>query len=211
MRCMGGTLALTLCVCLIAGCSDRRVRARIDESGPPVRGGTLELVGSSDVDHLATTSAYVISVDLAHRDIRPSAAGLSPRGMTMPSRRGPRPTWRSRCQRCENGGISADGLSYTFPPAARRAVGQPPGTRGHGARRRARLQAVLQPGQPGRRAAVLHEHHRRDGRLLRTVRARARHGDRHPRLRDHAGSRGGQCHPTTSPSSFGFAPARLTF
>ena len=57
----GGALALTLCLCLAAGCSDRRVRARIDESGPPVRGGTLELVGSSDVDHLATTSAYVIS------------------------------------------------------------------------------------------------------------------------------------------------------
>ena len=56
-----GTLALTLGLCLAAGCSDRRVRARIDESGPPLRGGTLELVGSSDVDHLATTSAYVVS------------------------------------------------------------------------------------------------------------------------------------------------------
>ena len=78
VRCMGGTLSLTLCVCLAAGCSDRRVRARIDESGPPVRGGTLELVGSSDVDHLATTSAYVVIVDLAHPDIRPSVAGLRP-------------------------------------------------------------------------------------------------------------------------------------
>ena len=61
VRGMGATLAPMLCVCLIAGCSDRRVRARIDESGPPVRGGTLELVGSSDVDHLATTSAYLVS------------------------------------------------------------------------------------------------------------------------------------------------------
>ena len=61
VRCMGGTLSLTLCLCLASGCTDRRVRVRIDESGPPVRGGTLELVGSSDVDHLATTSAYVMS------------------------------------------------------------------------------------------------------------------------------------------------------
>src|SRR5436190_21227461 len=61
VRCTAGNLALTFCACLIAGCSDGRVRAHVDESAPPVRGGTLELAGSSDVDHLATTSAYLVS------------------------------------------------------------------------------------------------------------------------------------------------------
>ena len=51
---------LLIAVCLGTGCSNRRVERPIDDGGPPVRGGALEVVGASDVDHLATTSAYVI-------------------------------------------------------------------------------------------------------------------------------------------------------
>jgi hypothetical protein len=46
------TLFVLLSVCLAAGCSDRRVRVPLDESGPPLRGGTLEIVGAGDVEHL---------------------------------------------------------------------------------------------------------------------------------------------------------------
>jgi hypothetical protein len=47
-----------LCLSLAVGCADRRSRAPIDEAGLPVRGGTLELVGKSDVRSLSTTSNY---------------------------------------------------------------------------------------------------------------------------------------------------------
>ena len=182
---IGGTLALTLCLCLAAGCSDRRVRARIDESGPPVRGGTLELVGSSDVDHLATTSAYVVSslwlIETFARQLLAYPPGpdnavktrpVADLALEVPTR--------------ENGGISADGLSYTFH--LRRGVLWD----SHPAREVTAHDVVrafklfCNPVSPVGAPMYYTGHHRRDGRLLRTVRARARHGGRHPRLRDHA-------------------------
>ena len=113
VRCMGGTLSLTLCVCLAAGCSDRRVRARIDESGPPVRGGTLELVGSSDVDHLATTSAYVMSSLLLLQTIARQLLAYPP-GPDNAVKTRPVADLAIEVPTRDNGGMSADGLSYTF-------------------------------------------------------------------------------------------------
>ena len=108
-----GTLVLTLCLCLAAGCSDGRVRARIDESGPPLRGGTLELVGSSDVDHLATTSAYVVStiwlIQTFARQLLAYAPGHDDSVKTRPVA-----DLAIEVPTRENGGVSADGLSYTF-------------------------------------------------------------------------------------------------
>jgi hypothetical protein len=43
---------------LAVGCTKARAASNGDESATPVRGGTLEIVAYSDVDHLATTSAY---------------------------------------------------------------------------------------------------------------------------------------------------------
>lgn len=98
---------------LTGGCSDRRVQAETEKAGPPVRGGTLEIVGYSDVDHLATTSAYLASsiwlsstwarqllTYPASQDFA-TATRLSPDlALDVPTR--------------ENGGLSPDGLSYTF-------------------------------------------------------------------------------------------------
>jgi hypothetical protein len=56
-----------LCICLIAGCKNERVRAHEDGSSLPVSGGTLEIVGRADVDHLATTSGYVTSTQWLFR------------------------------------------------------------------------------------------------------------------------------------------------
>src|SRR5262245_35478930 len=48
-----------LAVAITAGCDDRRATFETPlESGSPVPGGTLRIVGSSDVDHLSTTNAY---------------------------------------------------------------------------------------------------------------------------------------------------------
>jgi len=109
----GTVLVLLLGACLAAGCSDRRVPARLDESGPPVRGGTLEIVGSSDVDHLATTSAYMISsMWLIETFARQLVAYPSASDDAVKTR--PAADLALEVPTTENGGISADGLSYTF-------------------------------------------------------------------------------------------------
>jgi peptide/nickel transport system substrate-binding protein len=100
-------------LCLAVGCSDRRVRARIDEAGPPVRGGTLELVGSSDVDHLATTSAYVISSLSLVETFARQLLAYSPGPDTADKMR-PVADLALEVPTEANGGMSADGLSYTF-------------------------------------------------------------------------------------------------
>jgi peptide/nickel transport system substrate-binding protein len=104
---------LWLCICLIgAACKDGRFETEAETPGPPVHGGTLEILGS-DVDHLSTTSANVsdtmgllrtFSRTLisyrASADFK-TAVRLEPDvAMEVPS--------------LENGGITAGGLSYTF-------------------------------------------------------------------------------------------------
>src|SRR4051812_1069717 len=111
VRRIGGTLVLTLGLCLAAGCSDRRVRAPIDESSPPVRGGTLELVGSSHVDHLATTSAYVISTLSLVQTFARQLLAYTPGPDTAEKMR-PVADLALEVPTPQNGGISADGLSY---------------------------------------------------------------------------------------------------
>jgi ABC-type transport system substrate-binding protein len=113
VRRASGTLVLTVCVCLAGGCSDRRVRVRADESGPPVRGGTLELVGSSDVDHLSTTSAYVSSTIWLLQTLARQLVAYTP-APDSAARMRPSADLAVEVPSSENGGISADGLSYVF-------------------------------------------------------------------------------------------------
>ena len=56
-----GLVALVATAALCTGCGDVQVSrsSDSDEPGTPIRGGTLKVVGSSDVDHLATVSGYV--------------------------------------------------------------------------------------------------------------------------------------------------------
>jgi peptide/nickel transport system substrate-binding protein len=106
-------LPLVVCACLGAGCSDHRARAPIDESGPPVRGGTLEIVGRSDVDHLATTSAQTVpSQWLVAAVARPLLA--YPPAPDFATKTRPAPDLAVHVPTEENGGISADGLTHTF-------------------------------------------------------------------------------------------------
>jgi len=98
-------------VCLASGCADRHVHA--EEAGPPARGGTVEIVGYSDVDHLATTSAYLASsIWLASTWARQLLSYPVSPDFAITTR--PAPDLALEAPTRENGGVSADGLSYTF-------------------------------------------------------------------------------------------------
>jgi peptide/nickel transport system substrate-binding protein len=102
-----------LCACLGAGCSDRRAQARTDHSSPPVRGGTLEVVGGGDVDHLATTSAYTYQAMWLLGTFARQLLAYPP-APDYPTKTRPAPDLALEVPTRENGGISGDGLSYTF-------------------------------------------------------------------------------------------------
>jgi ABC-type transport system substrate-binding protein len=104
---------LMVCVCLGAGCSDRRTRSRIDDSGPPVRGGTLEMVGRSDVDHLSTTSGYLTSSQWFFRTFARQLLAYPP-AEDYATKTRPAPDLAIEVPTQENGGVSSDGLLYTF-------------------------------------------------------------------------------------------------
>ncbi|MEI6667757.1 MAG: ABC transporter substrate-binding protein [Acidobacteriota bacterium] len=106
-------VVLALCAGFGAGCTDRRAGLPLDDSGPPTRGGTLEIVGRSDLDHLATTSAYTTKSLwliqtfarqlLAYRSVGEYETKIQPiadLAVEVPTR--------------ANGGVSADGLTYVF-------------------------------------------------------------------------------------------------
>lgn len=98
---------------LTAGCSDRRVQADAEQAGPPVRGGTLEIVGYSDVDHLATTSSYLASsIWLSSTWARQLLSYPVSQDFGTATR--PAPDLALDVPTRENGGLSPDGLSYTF-------------------------------------------------------------------------------------------------
>ena len=90
-----------------------------DNSGPPVRGGTLRVVGFSDVDHLASVGAYsTTSLALLWTYTRqlvtyPLNEDFATAANVVPDLAENLPTF-------ENGGITSDGRTYTFH--LRRAV-----------------------------------------------------------------------------------------
>ena len=104
---------LVLVACLFAGCSDRRVVARGDDSGPPVRGGTLEVVGRSDVDSLLTVSSNG-SIWLFQTFARTLLTYSTVPVRDDATKVHAAPHLAIQVPTTENGGISADGLSYTF-------------------------------------------------------------------------------------------------
>ncbi|MFC1605910.1 hypothetical protein ACFL33_03515 [Pseudomonadota bacterium] len=109
------SLVLLLAATLLTACSNERApRSFTDHSAEkPVYGGTLRVVGGSDVDHLMTTSGYVTTTLLLIRtmarqlvayrsstDFTESTTLVADVALELPS--------------LENGGISADGRVYTF-------------------------------------------------------------------------------------------------
>jgi peptide/nickel transport system substrate-binding protein len=84
-----------------------------DQAGPAVRGGTLKVVGGSDVDHLWPTSAYITgSMWLADTFARQLV--MYPPDTDYASKTSVVADLARELPTRSNGGISADGLVYTF-------------------------------------------------------------------------------------------------
>ena len=107
--------ACTLLTIFIAlGCSRERSNAHTTSSDDkPMRGGTLRMVGSTDIDHLATTSQYFIVgwrlATLYARQLVTYTAARDLEGLShlVPDLATVVPTR-------ENGGIAPNGKRYTF-------------------------------------------------------------------------------------------------
>ncbi|MEI6667759.1 MAG: ABC transporter substrate-binding protein [Acidobacteriota bacterium] len=79
----------------------------------PIRGGTLEIVGSNDVDHLASTSAYTGRTEGLLRTFTRQLVAY-PTSNDFNIRTRPAPDLALELPTLANGGISADGRTYTF-------------------------------------------------------------------------------------------------
>jgi ABC-type transport system substrate-binding protein len=95
------------------GCTHRQDAAPGDGDTTPVRGGTLEIVGQSDVDHLTTTGAFTV---YAIWEMQPLARQLFayPPSDDVAIKMQPMPDLAREVPTRDNGGVSADGLSYTI-------------------------------------------------------------------------------------------------
>jgi ABC-type transport system substrate-binding protein len=88
-------------------------RERPDDSAAPVRGGTLEIVSFSDVDHLSPTSAYTgFSLWLNQLTARQLLAYPPSPDNAVKIR--PAPDVALQVPTKENGGLSVDGTIYTL-------------------------------------------------------------------------------------------------
>jgi ABC-type transport system substrate-binding protein len=82
-------------------------------SEEPVRGGTLELIGDSDVDHLSTSSAYYSVTNIVMRGFTRQLVTF-PAVQDFDAQTELAADLAREVPTKENGGISADGLTYTF-------------------------------------------------------------------------------------------------
>lgn len=111
----GWLLAAMLFAAVGAGCSGRHATplASVDASAAPVPGGTLIVVGAADVDHLATTSAYVTGSLWTNRTFARQLLAYPPT-TAFDTAIALAPDVAREVPTRENGGISADGLTYIF-------------------------------------------------------------------------------------------------
>ena len=110
-----GFAALLAAALLCSGCGEGRVAPSNDSAAAttPVRGGTLKVVGSSDVDHMATVSAYVTGSQWLSRTFARQLVTYPP-SLDYEGSIALAPDIARELPTLENGGISADGRRYTF-------------------------------------------------------------------------------------------------
>ena len=141
-------------------------------SGAPVKGGTLRIVAASGPDHLDTVPAYYTADYIMERAYARQLLTYP----TVPDPTFSSPGWKkditpvpdiaTAVPTTANGGITNGGKTYTFhikPGVDWNTTPSPPG---HLAGLRARVQGVLQPGQPGRQPRLLQRDHRRPDPVL---------------------------------------------
>jgi peptide/nickel transport system substrate-binding protein len=111
-RTFAGVAVLSVCVLAAAACGGGTGN-KTSGAGSPVKGGTLKIIGSGDVDHLDPASAYyTVSYGLERTFTRqlvsyPASADLTKATTPVADLATELPTK-------DNGGISADGRTYTF-------------------------------------------------------------------------------------------------
>jgi ABC-type transport system substrate-binding protein len=104
--------ATTLCAtALLAACGT--TSGGNSASGQPTPGGTLKLLGSSDVDHLDTASAYYTSSYTLERAYARQLFSY-PASTDVNTAITPVPDLATQLPTKQNGGISADGKTYTI-------------------------------------------------------------------------------------------------
>jgi peptide/nickel transport system substrate-binding protein len=110
-----GRVVLLMAAALSTGCGDVQVSppGGGDVSGPPVRGGTLKVVGNSDVDHLATVSGYVTGSMWLTRTFARQLVTYPP-ATDFETAISLEPDIARELPTRENGGVSADHRTYTF-------------------------------------------------------------------------------------------------
>ncbi len=99
--------ALTLAACGSGGSTTTGT------TGSPVMGGTLKLLGSSDVDHLDTASAYYTASYTVERTYARQLFSY-PASTDTTTANTPVPDLATEMPTTANGGISADGKTYTI-------------------------------------------------------------------------------------------------
>jgi ABC-type transport system substrate-binding protein len=115
LRHAGSSVVLSLAI-LVAGCgggAEDTSAATESASETPVRGGTLELIGDSDVDHLISSSAYTGVAYGLLRTFTRQLVSFTP-AATFAEAKQLAPDLARELPTKENGGISEDGRTYTF-------------------------------------------------------------------------------------------------
>ena len=112
MKAMAGVSILSVLTLTLAACG-----ASTNESSTtgaqPVLGGTLRLVGSSDVDHLDTASGYYTTTYTLERAFARQLFSY-PASTDVTKANTPVPDIATELPTKDNGGISADGRTYTI-------------------------------------------------------------------------------------------------
>jgi ABC-type transport system substrate-binding protein len=101
-----------LLIVLSVGCAQKTDRISYDD-GALRRGGTLRLAGTSDVDRMLTTAAFTVPSLRFGRLIARQLTGY-PQAATYDEQRTAVADLATSLPTRENGGVSADGLRYTF-------------------------------------------------------------------------------------------------
>ncbi len=111
-RAVTGVAVLAVCALTAAGCAGGTTKKE-GGGAKPVKGGTLKIIGSGDVDHIDPASAYyTVSYGLERTFVRqlvsyPASADAKKATKVVADLATELPT-------TDNGGISSDGTTYTF-------------------------------------------------------------------------------------------------
>ncbi len=158
-------LAIALVAALAAGSGSASNRTT---AASPTPGGTLKILGSSDIFNLDTTSAYYTVSNILERSFTRQLSRLPQHPVV------PRPD-QARARHCDG---RPDGREWRHHPRRQDVhaahppgceVGHEPGPPGDGPGLRARVQDALQPGLAHRGAGLLHEHDHRHEVVLRRL------------------------------------------